>query len=1089
MSEGFNSFDSSGTAERSINFSRPMSNSLERLGGHDASWGLSKPFHLDQAASLRGLQQRPSDGNAEGLFGTPGGLADRLTALGKRSFFQSSLPGTESFDLGSKSRRTTPSPGLPGLLYSPPSERNLRDDIPVIDLTGDDDAQLAAISHQQRAAEARIRENKVRSDRDAALARSMASGAFHPASYSHPPAQTSSFSQSDTHPVRTTPMQSSDSYHRYPMAGAFPTSDWGPNPGFPAPSRLSSLGLDRNRHGFLAPDGKNSGYGSSLLPLNSNGYQPVPGPLGSNYSLPGFATNGMPTFSGFDAPSPVTHSTGYMPDLLQKTSHLLTNASDAVRNALNPRLAKVLHDPCDVEPRSMEDEIQKLLSNIQPDIEIPENERVVTPEALRYRLYPHQQTALKWMTDMEMGSNKGGVLADDMGLGKTISTLALMSSRKATNMDRVKTNLIIGPVALVRQWELEIRNKLKTEHSLSVLLLHGKKIDYDELKKYDVVLTTYNSLAAEFRKYAKHVEQFEGRDDYDERNDRGLARRCPLLFPGHCFFRIILDEAQCIKNPKTQSSQAANKLLATYRWCLTGTPMMNNTGDLFPLIRFLKIGPYNDITAFRQEFGCLNPSKGASSGYQRSAAMQKLRAVLKSLMLRRLKTSKINGQPILTLPSKTEINEQVSFSADERSWYRTTEDNSRVQFNKYLRAGTVGKNYSSILVLLLRLRQACCHPHLDMDFEYVGTNEPLSEVLMEEMARNLAPAVVERLKTVDAFECPICYDAVIDPTLAIPCGHDMCAGCFVTLIENSVQNGIRDGQENEGANCPQCRGPINSKKIINYTTFKKVHMPETLPDNGAEGAHVKEEDEDEDSEDDDDDEIDVDSETDKTNPGSKSKKKNRKKTEIQPHMLKALRKEASKNREARTKYTSYLKRHWEDSAKITKAMELLTDIQAKGEKTIVFSQWTSLLDLIEIPLKNKLGIGYCRYDGGMSPTQRNNAVQSFVDDSHIRVMLCSLRAGNAGLNLTVASRVIIMDPFWNPYIEMQAVDRAHRIGQVRPVQVHRILVEDTIEDRIMQLQQSKRDLVDAALDEGEARNLGRLGQRELAFLFGVGPRN
>ncbi|KAK2075272.1 hypothetical protein P8C59_009412 [Phyllachora maydis] len=235
-------------------------------------------------------------------------------------------------------------------------------------------------------------------------------------------------------------------------------------------------------------------------------------------------------------------------------------------------------------------------------------------------------------------------------------------------------------------------------------------------------------------------------------------------------------------------------------------------------------------------------------------------------------------------------------------------------------------------------------------------------------------------------------------------------------------------------------------------------------------AHVKEEDEDEDSEDDDDDEIDVDSETDKTNPGSKSKKKNRKKTEIQPHMLKALRKEASKNREARTKYTSYLKRHWEDSAKITKAMELLTDIQAKGEKTIVFSQWTSLLDLIEIPLKNKLGIGYCRYDGGMSPTQRNNAVQSFVDDSHIRVMLCSLRAGNAGLNLTVASRVIIMDPFWNPYIEMQAVDRAHRIGQVRPVQVHRILVEDTIEDRIMQLQQSKRDLVDAALDEVSGRS-------------------
>lgn len=94
-------------------------------------------------------------------------------------------------------------------------------------------------------------------------------------------------------------------------------------------------------------------------------------------------------------------------------------------------------------------------------------------------------------------------------------------------------------------------------------------------------------------------------------------------------------------------------------------------------------------------------------------------------------------------------------------------------------------------------------------------------------------------------------------------------------------------------------------------------------------------------------------------------------------------------------------------------------------------------------------------------------------------------AGNAGLNLVAASRVIILDPFWNPYIEMQAIDRAYRIGQLKPVEVHRILVKGTVEDRILELQERKRALVDAALDEGASKELARLGPQQLAFLFGV----
>ena len=99
--------------------------------------------------------------------------------------------------------------------------------------------------------------------------------------------------------------------------------------------------------------------------------------------------------------------------------------------------------------------------------------------------------------------------------------------------------------------------------------------------------------------------------------------------------------------------------------------------------------------------------------------------------------------------------------------------------------------------------------------------------------------------------------------------------------------------------------------------------------------------------------------------------------------------------------------------------------------------------------------------------------------------MVSLKAGNAGLNLIAASQVIILDPFWNPYVEEQAIDRAHRIGQQKPVRVHRILIPNTVEDRILALQDKKRELIEAALDEKASASIARLGVAELGFLFDV----
>lgn len=166
-------------------------------------------------------------------------------------------------------------------------------------------------------------------------------------------------------------------------------------------------------------------------------------------------------------------------------------------------------------------------------------------------------------------------------------------------------------------------------------------------------------------------------------------------------------------------------------------------------------------------------TKGHATKRDVSHAMKRLQAVIRAILLRRTKTSKIDGKPIITLPPKSEEIQHVVFDEDELAFYKALETKTQIQFNKFVKAGTVGKNYSNVLVLLLRLRQCCCHPHLITDFEEAPpAGVDISAETMLELARNLQPEVVARLIAANgAFECPVCYDAIENPSIVIPCGH------------------------------------------------------------------------------------------------------------------------------------------------------------------------------------------------------------------------------------------------------------------------------------------------------------------------------
>ncbi|XP_044714561.1 zinc finger, c3HC4 type (RING finger) domain-containing protein [Hirsutella rhossiliensis] len=364
-----------------------------------------------------------------------------------------------------------------------------------------------------------------------------------------------------------------------------------------------------------------------------------------------------------------------------------------------------------------------------------------------------------------------------------------------------------------------------------------------------------------------------------------------------------------------------------------------------------------------------------------------------------------------------------------RGFYKQLEQKSQVLFSKYLREGSIGKNYSNILVLLLRMRQACCHPHLNLDVDDATQfgKEKVDEKMVQPIKR-LSKATVERIKAIEAFECPICFDAVQSPSFFIPCGHDGCKDCVTRLVDNSAAANLQAGDESDKAKCPQSEpGVEDSSSDDDSKSESEVDTEEVNAKGNLRGFVVEDDDSDH-----------VDHAKSQANKADKTPKKNKK--------------EAIKNREAYKRYMRYLRKTWMPAAKVTECMNLLKKIQ-ETEKTIVFSQWTLLLDLLQVAMwHDKFKDKPERYDGSMSGEDRARAARDFRDRDNVKVMLVSLRAGNAGLNLASANNVIIMDP----------LESIHRDAGCGPAQ---------------------KAIVEAALDETESMKIGRLNVNELKFLF------
>lgn len=732
-------------------------------------------------------------------------------------------------------------------------------------------------------------------------------------------------------------------------------------------------------------------------------------------------------------------------------------------------------------------------------------------------LMPHQTIGVSWMIDKEENL-KGGALSDEMGLGKTVQMIALMVKNRSTDPS-LKTNLIIAPAALLDQWKLEI--ELKTNNTLSCLIYHGssKPKRQDVLLNYDVVLTTYQTMALEWPDYEKEARKERDRqrkrkkevnpvqedsdDDVQYTAKKRKIQTKGLLFDVE-FYRVVLDEAQNIRNKRTRMSRAVTELQATYRWCLTGTPVINSLTDVYPYLRFIRVRPWHDWTDFRLHIASLEKKRP-------QVAATRLQAIVATFMLRRMKNSLLDGKRLIELPEKTVSMIRLEFSPEEREVYKMVEIRSQAKFNKFLRAGTVLKNYHQVLVLLLRLRQVCVHPTLitedgrayllpgeqrkdneDKRDELARARTLVSPQFVEKMKNKLKDAATARLKaekeslesSVEDDECPICFDLLTDAVVT-PCTHVFCRECIMDVL-NTLPVEVPDNER--GHPCPSCRSPISKGRLFSRAAFEA-----TVDEDNASCTKTEEDD------DDLSDFIVPDGEvSDERDQGTCGWKK----TGGQWNEIESDDEEDNKEdvgiifgagpATSGSKSVEIMSRFL-PSTKMKYMMESLekTFKDRPDEKVLVISQWTACLSLVSEYLTER-SILHVKFQGDMKRQERDRAVREFMSKNRTRVMLMSLKCGGIGLNLTRANNVINLDLAWSQAIESQAFDRVHRLGQRKAVYVERLVIANTVEDRVLELQQRKQTLADGSLGEGTGKKMKRLNVRELANLFGLdihGRRN
>ncbi|SCV05217.1 LANO_0H02630g1_1 [Lachancea nothofagi CBS 11611] len=634
---------------------------------------------------------------------------------------------------------------------------------------------------------------------------------------------------------------------------------------------------------------------------------------------------------------------------------------------------------------------------------------------------------------------KGGILADEMGLGKTISILSMILTvpfdKKFCDMRTVEGAEATedAPFDILQSQTLDRTKPYAAKTTLVI-----------------VPMSLLSQWQQEFEKSASgpdaHCEIYYGGNTGSLRTLLTKTKKPPMMLlttygtvqhewsrlvnksTGYLeydtaglfsvdFFRIVIDEGHTIRNRNTRTSKSLMDLSSSRRWILTGTPIINRLDDLYSLVKFMRLEPWSQVGYWKTFVSEPFEKKNYKS------AFDVVSSILEPVILRRTKQMRdADGNRLVELPPKEVIIERVSFNKHEDVLYKYFLNRAENSVREGLDRGDLLKKYSTILVHILRLRQVCCHADLlgsqDENDEDLAGNKMLGETFSAEKAVSNETAATLAISESEA-------DAII----------------------SNVRDKYPDEEQYRKLECSICTSePIDPVTQVVFTecghAFCEMCIIEYIRFQSERHQNIK-------------------------CPNCRS--------EVDPKRLVAIKEMPNKE------LTLILYDTGSKSSKITSLMKSLKRLQdgCPGEQVVVFSQFSSFMDIMEKELSasfSKSELKVYKFDGRLSMKERSKVLQEFAekDLTKLKVLLLSLKAGGVGLNLTCASRAYMMDPWWSPSLEDQAIDRIHRIGQVNDVKVVRFIMEHSIEEKMLRIQERKRTLgeaVDADEDERRKRRI------------------
>ncbi|KAF2772880.1 P-loop containing nucleoside triphosphate hydrolase protein [Teratosphaeria nubilosa] len=629
---------------------------------------------------------------------------------------------------------------------------------------------------------------------------------------------------------------------------------------------------------------------------------------------------------------------------------------------------------------------------------------------------------------------RGGILGDQMGLGKTIMMLCnIINGRAKTNSKHTATLIVASP-ALISQWYSEIQKHCQSrrehkQYGLGNVILYksgfrilGNNV-IESLEQADIVLTTYYEIAKSYPKaivppnlVTAGQKDAWWKQHFDE--NRGIFHRAK-------FHRIVLDEAQAIKNHRGHTSMACRAVEARYHWAITGTPILNTVKEFYPYFKFLKEPHTGSYAVFKANF-CDSEDPDGST---------KLAVFLRKFLLRRTHLTTLFQARLLDLPQPSEQTVYLEFNAIERQIYEIIKKRFVQRINGISQSSeNLDKQYSHIWTMILRLRQLCSSLLLIQDtladLLEVEDFEKLNRITeeSEESTTDEGASLLIHLRTILTLCCG-CRQHPRDPVVT-SCFHVFCRDCIADLQHLAARRG------HDTARCVECGEAYTSAQpCIDLESFQRRQSTRVTPEAVAEGGAAK-----------------------------KGKK--------------------SKSKEKTSGMESWLTLSGDilPSAK-TQAVkaQVLNWLEEDSEaKIIIYTQFIPIVSILARICSGEQW-EYVKYTGEMSHEAREKAISEFAEPN-IKIMLASLKCGGLGLNLTMASRVILTDPWWNRCVEQQAFSRVYRIGQQKETRMTRFVIKNSIDAAMMAMQERKQIEIDEVMND--AKKADKLTVNDLMRLFG-----